>query len=231
MLTIVNGAFGYERGGEPVVRVGGMNAEKGVVTGLLGANGSGKSTLMKGLSGLLPLASIEKLECDGEEMSIEEFKPRRITVFTEDRSFAQWTFKRYMEFVAGAYRVRELSRLDELIEGFEFREFVDTPLGNLSSGNAKKARLIAAFAVEREYLILDEPVDALDFFATEFLYQEITAARERGTAVLMSSHIFESLKECADCLYIVASGEVSGQFAVPETRKELAELLRNAGEQ
>ncbi|QQB46865.1 ATP-binding cassette domain-containing protein [Corynebacterium glucuronolyticum] len=226
MLTITNGTFGYDTDADPIVRVPALTLEDGAVAGLLGVNGAGKSTLIKGLSGLLPVAQVEKMSLDGEATTITRFKKHRITVFTEDRSFAQWTFSRYMRFVAGAYGVRSLPRLDTLIDGFEFRDFLDTPLGELSSGNAKKARLIAAFAVELPCLILDEPVDALDFFATEYLYEEVKAARERGTAVLMSSHVFESLQELANCLYIVTDGEVTGPHEVPGTRQELGDLLR-----
>ena len=63
--------------------------------------------------------------------------------------------------------------MDELIHGFHFEEYTDVLLKELSTGNLKKAYLITAFALKPKLLILDEPVNGLDFQSTEYLYQQI----------------------------------------------------------
>lgn len=228
MLSIDKGAFGYSKSGPPVLTVENFHLEENTVVGLLGGNGAGKTTFIKGLSGLLPAATVEHMLCDGVALTPEspEFKASRLTVFTEDRSFLNWSFERYLSFVAAAYKRTDLVDVDGLIAGFNFGEFTTRRLGELSSGNAKKARLITAFAVSPKYLILDEPVDALDFLATEYLYQKISTARDHGTAVLMSSHVAESLTELADCLYVLQHGRMRGPHPVPTTRQGLKALLQ-----
>ncbi|WCZ35904.1 Putative ABC transporter ATP-binding protein AlbC [Corynebacterium heidelbergense] len=101
------------------------------------------------------------------------FKRTRMTVFTEDQSFRNWSFETYLRFVSAAYDKAPDDILHELIDGFNFGSFAKTRIGELSSRNSKKARLIAAFAIKPPLLILDEPVDALDSLGTDFLYSSI----------------------------------------------------------
>jgi ABC-2 type transport system ATP-binding protein len=48
-----------------------------------------------------------------------------------------------------------------------------------------------AFALRPKLLLLDEPVNGLDFQSTEYLYQLINEYRQYGT-ILFSSHVLES---------------------------------------
>ena len=74
-------------------------------------------------------------------------------------------------------------------------------------------------------LILDEPVDGLDFTGTEFLYDAINAYREYGS-VLMSSHIAESFERCCDQLYVMRSGALEGPITDPDALRHVRRLVR-----
>ena len=101
------------------------------------------------------------------------------------------------------YRVlRENERLSELIQGFNFNQYCQTEISQLSTGNKKKVFLIAGFYLKRALLILDEPFDGLDFEATEYLYQCLRAYKNYGT-VLMSPHFAESVGRVCDRLYLL----------------------------
>jgi len=78
-------------------------------------------------------------------------------------------------------------------------------------GNKKKVFLITAFALKPELLLLDEPVNGLDFQSTEFLYQLISDYREYGT-VLFSSHILESITLTSDRVLVLQEGSISKTF-------------------
>ena len=91
---------------------------------------------------------------------------------------------------AAAYK-KKLPDVSKLVRGFHFEDYVDTLLKDLSTGNKKKAFLITAFALKQPLLLLDEPVNGLDFQSTEYLYQLIAGYKEYGTA-LFSSHILDS---------------------------------------
>ena len=89
----------------------------------------------------------------------------------------------------------------------------------LSTGNRKKAYLIAAFALHPELLLLDEPVNGLDFQSTEFLYRMINDYRSYGT-VLFSSHILESICLTSDRVLVLEHGRIGNSFSGDGIRAE-----------
>ena len=133
------------------------------VAGLIGLNGAGKTTFLKVLSGLLPTFRADGLRFCGAPVDFrkQDFKRCRYTVFAEDSSFSYFTFREYLSYVCGAYG-REVPDVAELVRGFRFEEYEDVLLKELSTGNRKKAYLIAAFALKPRLLLLDEHTAALD---------------------------------------------------------------------
>ena len=101
--------------------------------------------------------------------------------------------------------------MSELVQGFHFEEYTDTLLRELSTGNRKKAFLITAFALKPRLLLLDEPVNGLDFQSTEYLYQRILGYKEYGT-VLFSSHILESITLTSDRVFVLEDGKIRQTF-------------------
>ena len=144
------------------------------VVGLIGLNGAGKTTFIKTVAGLLPGYHLDSATWDGHSFSFRDkaFKKSRYTVFAEDRSFQYFTFREYLAYVAASYGMSQPD-VSELVKGFHFEDYTDVLLKELSTGNLKKAYLITAFALRPKLLLLDEPVNGLDFQSTEFLYQLI----------------------------------------------------------
>ena len=142
------------------------------VVGLIGLNGAGKTTFIKTVAGLLPDYHQDSAVWEGQPFAFRDkaFKRSRYIVFAEDRSFQYFTFREYLAYVAASYGV-PLPDVTGLIKGFHFEDYTDVLLKELSTGNLKKAYLITAFALRPKLLLLDEPVNGLDFQSTEFLYQ------------------------------------------------------------
>ena len=88
----------------------------------------------------------------------------------------------------------------------------DLLLKELSTGNRKKADLIVAFALHPPLLLLDEPVNGLDFQSTEFLYRLIAGYKAYGT-LLFSSHVLESICLTCDRVLVLESGCIRQSFA------------------
>lgn len=180
--------------------------------GLIGLNGAGKTTFLKILSGLLDSYRSDGILMNGQEIKFRsgDFKRRRYTVFSEDNSFQYFTFWEYLSYVFAAYG-KKRPDITGLIQGFHFEEYGDFLLRDLSTGNKKKAFLITAFALEPELLLLDEPVNGLDFTSTEFLYQLIAGYKEHGT-ILFSSHILESITLTSDRVMVLEDGKIRQSF-------------------
>ena len=84
-----------------------------------------------------------------------------------------------------------------------------------ATGNRKKAFLITAFALRPPLLLLDEPVNGLDFQSTEFLYTCMNNYRNQGT-LLFSSHVLESITLTADRVLVLENGRISQTFSSGE---------------
>lgn len=187
-----------------------LNAHE--VVGLIGLNGAGKTTFLKTLSGLHEAFRSEGIWLYGRSVKFRDknFKTCRYTVFAEDNSFQYFTFREYLDYVFAAYQ-KEVPDITSLIKGFHFEDYTDVLLKDLSTGNKKKAFLTAAFALKPELLLLDEPVNGLDFQSTEFLYQLIAGYKEYGT-VLFSSHVLESITLTCDRVLVLEDGHIRQTF-------------------
>lgn len=179
--------------------------------GLLGINGAGKTTLINFLSGVHRGCSSDTITYNGNELSVQDvaYKSERYTVFTEEQAFSYWSFEDYIRFVHRTYdQPLEQPFVEALIEGFGFSEYRKYKVKDLSTGNRKKVFLITGFSLRLPLLILDEPLDGLDFQSSEYLYSAINKYKSFGS-VLMSSHIAESFEKTCDHILLLDKGHIA----------------------
>ena len=199
---IVNGLTIWYRKENPVIRNLSLTLSSNEVVGLIGLNGAGKTTLINTLSG------IHK----GLNFADRYFKLSRYTVFSEDASFQYYTFNEYLHHVFTAYgKSVESKRVNELLKGFNFSKYQNVLIRDLSTGNRRKVFLITGFALCTPFLLLDEPVNGLDFQSTEYLYFLINDYRKYGT-VMFASHILESISLTSDRVLVLEDGCISHEF-------------------
>ncbi len=224
MLSVKDLEAWYVKGTTIIKKVS-FDLKKNTVIGLLGLNGAGKTTLINTLSGVHSNYKYSTLKYDDKDITFKDacWKSNRYTIFTEEQAFSYWSFNEYLPFIEKVYKKKlNTQRIEELIKGFGFEKYVNYPMKELSTGNKKKVFLITGFALELPLLILDEPLDGLDFLASEFLYQEILRYKKVGS-VLMSSHIAESIEKTCDEVMILRNGSLkSYEF---ETNRDIRELL------
>ena len=215
LLVLKNLSVWYTQGKHVLDNLS-MELRTNEVVGLIGLNGAGKTTFIKTLSGLLDSFQIKTALWKDKPLKFRDrdFKKSRYTVFAEDHSFQYFTFREYASYVATSYE-RKLSDIDDLVQGFHFEEYTDVLLKELSTGNLKKAYLITAFALKPKLLMLDEPVNGLDFQSTEYLYRQIGGYRRYGT-ILFSSHILESICLTSDCVLVLEQGQIKRSFTGQE---------------
>ncbi len=213
LLTAINlSAWYQDRNDKKILSDFSFELADHEAAGLIGLNGAGKTTFLKTLSGLLDTFLAERVCFCGVPVDFQnqDFKRCRYTVFAEDDSFSYFTFREYLSYVCAAYG-KETPDVSELVRGFHFEAYADALLKELSTGNRKKAFLITAFALKPRLLLLDEPVNGLDFQSTEYLYRQISGYKEYGT-VLFSSHILESVTLTSDRVFVLEGGKISRTF-------------------
>lgn len=199
-LTKSFGAF-------PALRGLDMTVERGQVHGFLGPNGAGKSTTIRVLLGLLRAdgGSVRLLGQDpwGDVVELH----RRLAYVPGDVSlWPGMTGGEAIDLLGSLRGGLDEQRRTELIDRFELDP---TKRGRqYSKGNRQKVAIVAALASDVELLILDEPTSGLDPLM-ENVFQEVVAeAQQRGTTILLSSHILAEVETLADRLSIVREGRI-----------------------
>lgn len=164
------------------------------INGVLGRNGVGKTTLFKILSGSLKLSSGSIL-IDGKPLENKD-----VSVLQTDPFF--YPFMKGRE-----YLLLVLGEMDKM--AFDLSSIFDLPLDelidNYSTGMRKKIAFTAALCQNRSVLILDEPFNGVDLEGNE-LMKAILKRECQGRIVICSSHILESLTDCADSIHFIEEG-------------------------
>ena len=87
------------------------------------------------------------------------------------------------------------------------RHPLDKPLTHLSSGMKRKVALLTALVPKVPLIILDEPTNTLDPTMRDELLDQLSMAKERGQAVLFSSHVLHEVEQVCDRVAILRRGE------------------------
>jgi beta-exotoxin I transport system ATP-binding protein len=96
--------------------------------------------------------------------------------------------------------------LEELARSFDID--LDRPLAALSSGMKRKVALLQVLIARAELVIMDEPTNALDPTMRDELLGEVRRARERGQAVVFSSHVLAEVEQVCDRVAILRQGRL-----------------------
>ena len=101
-----------------------------------------------------------------------------------------------------------------------------TPYRRLSGGERQRLGFALALVGRPEVLLLDEPTAGLDPEGRAIVRARITAERERGTAVLVTTHELADAERVADRVVIVAAGRVVSEGTPAELASRRAPRLR-----
>jgi ABC-2 type transport system ATP-binding protein len=182
-----------------------LRVERGSVTGFLGPNGAGKSTTIRILLGL-HRATGGRAEVFGRDPFRDAVElHRRLAYVPGDVTlWPRLSGGQVVDLLLGLRGVRAAPRRDEMIERFELDP--TRRASTYSKGNRQKVALIAAFAADVDLLVLDEPTSGLDPLMEAEFQRCTREAAERGTTVLLSSHILAEVQQLCDAVTIVRAG-------------------------
>ncbi len=182
--------------GQEVLRDISFGVNRGEVVGLLGANGTGKTTLLRIVTGLLTPDSGQVL-FDGHPMTHDDL--RRIGYLPEERGL--YRHMRAGEQALYFARLKGMNRTDaerELHQWFDrlgMAEWWQRPAYRLSKGMQQRLQFVVSVAHRPDLIVFDEPFSGFDAANSAMLRQEIAALRDRGAAVLLSTHNMQAANE------------------------------------
>jgi len=184
-------------GGTEVLTNINLSIEEGEFVALIGFSGSGKTTLMSILAGLVqPDAGEVRLR--GEKAG--EAGPDRGLVF-QSYSLMPWltVFENVALAVDAVFakesKTERRKRTEKYVRMVGLGHAADRRPAELSGGMRQRVAVARALAINPEFLLLDEPLSALDALTRAKLQDEIEAIwrEEKKTVVLVTNDVDEAL--------------------------------------
>jgi thiamine transport system ATP-binding protein len=189
-----------------------LSVEDGESVAVLGPSGSGKSTLLRALAGLIPVTS-GSVEWDGKSV---------LPVPTHLRGFGLM-FQGYALFphldVAGnvgfglrmsglgAAEIQE--RVETALDGMGLAGLGEREIAGLSGGEKQRVALARTLAPEPSFVMLDEPLGALDRSLRARLMTETRdILSKRGVTALVVTHDREEAVAMSDRIALMRDGAI-----------------------
>ena len=200
----------------------------GEVVGLLGPNGSGKSTALRLVLGFLKptcgRAAIAGFDCWAQSV---EARKRVAYLPGELRLYDTMTGRRLVTFLGNLRGDPPGPEVDALAKKLDID--IDRPLTHMSSGMKRKVALLAVLVPKVPLIILDEPTNTLDPTMRDELLDQLKAARDRGQAVLFSSHVLQEVEAVCDRVVVLRRGVLVHTQQMAELREGRAVSARLTG--
>jgi ABC-2 type transport system ATP-binding protein/nitrous oxidase accessory protein len=187
----------------------------GEVVALWGQNGAGKTTVLKCILGLLPCAgqvTVAGLDARRNGRAARRalgYVPQEVALH-DDLSVSET-----VAFYARVRGVSPVSAGDSLAQ-LGLVPHLRKPVGALSGGLRQRLALAIALLDEPAVLLLDEPTASLDAAGRELLVRVLAELRQRGTAVVLTSHRLEEVETLADRVLVLEHGRLAGVCAPVE---------------
>ncbi|MGQ4487777.1 ABC transporter ATP-binding protein [Streptomyces sp. 372A] len=202
-----------QRGSRTVLKGLDFTVEPGRITGLLGPSGCGKSTLMRAVVGTQAKAT-GTLQVLGSPAGHPSLRPRVGYVTQAPSVYTDLTVRQNLDYFAAilqpgrAHRAARHEAVTRALTEVDLTSHEDALAGNLSGGQRTRVSLAVALLGTPDLLVLDEPTVGLDPVLRRDLWQLFhTLAAERGTALLISSHVMDEAERCHRLL-LMREGEI-----------------------
>ena len=193
-----------------------FSVDAGQIAILLGPNGAGKSTVIKCIAGLLRFTG--EVTIGGRPNKSLEAK--RILGYIPEipAVYDLLTVNEHLEFIARAYNLEAgwKDYAQSLLKRFDLDDKGDKLGKELSKGMQQKVSILCGILPKPQLLIFDEPLMGLDPHAIKELKLLFTELRDQGTALLISTHMMDSVETYWDIAHIM----VQGKFAATIEAKE-----------
>ena len=164
-----------------------LEVEKGKIVTLIGPNGSGKSTTAK-----IALGIYKSIEGNVEKLTNNiGYVPQKISI--------DWTLPlRVKDFMVLTDNIKD-ELIDEALTLTGVIHLKEKNLGNLSGGEFQRVLLARAISKKPELLVLDEPVQGVDFTGEIALYELIKKISEKlNCGILLISHDLHTVMSATD---------------------------------
>jgi sodium transport system ATP-binding protein len=197
-----------------------LSVNRGEIYGLLGPNGAGKTTALRMLAGLLsPSGGSARI---GHHDAQSEWAKRHLGYLSGSTGlFGRLTPREILDYfgqIHGLARPHIRQRVGWLATALALTGILDRRAEVLSTGERQRVSIARAVLHDPPLLILDEPTSGLDVLASRFLRDFVRSERDRGKAVLFSTHYLAEAELLCDRVGFLHRGRLLCEGSPAEIR-------------
>lgn len=187
-----------------------FDVKAGEIFGLLGPNGAGKTSTLSAVEGLLkPQSGV--IHISGFDANKEPLHARaNLGVQLQATSFQpELKVGEIIKLYAGIYGVQlTKEKLNTILQEIKLEGSAGKRFGQLSGGQQQRVSLVIATIHNPVLLLLDEPTTGLDPQSRRQLWERMEGMREKGHALLLTTHSMEEAESVCDRIAIMDHGRV-----------------------
>jgi len=203
----------------------------GEIFGLLGPNGAGKTStlsavesLIKPSAGAIRVAGYDTRRqtlyaraCMGVQLQATSFQP-------------ELTVAEILRLYAGIYGINlDSQQLNTILRDIKLDNAAGKRFGQLSGGQQQRVSLVIATIHNPPLLLMDEPTTGLDPQSRRQLWARIEAMRDKGHAILLTTHSMEEAESVCDRIAIIDHGRIittDTPRAIIDTNRDRPEVIQ-----
>lgn len=183
----------------------------GSITALLGPNGAGKSSCLRTMYGLLR-PDQGSVQIGGIDAARNAYAARRkLGIVTDDFGlYDRLTPREHLAYFGRMHGLRGAAlaeSIDCMLAELGLEADAGRPCKGFSAGQRIKVALARALLHQPPVLLLDEPSRGLDVMSARIVRRALMRARDRGAAVLLSTHVMQEAA-LSDRVVVMAAGQL-----------------------
>ncbi|MGB3714313.1 MAG: ATP-binding cassette domain-containing protein [Candidatus Promineifilaceae bacterium] len=200
-----------------------FGVEPGEIFGLLGPNGAGKTTTIRMMMDIFKPDSGEVTILGGK---LDLARKRRIGYLPEERGlYKDQKLESTLVYLASLKGMDERTARTQLypwLERFDLVEYRHKKVQELSKGMQQKAQIIVTLLHDPDLIIIDEPFAGLDPVNTRLVKQVLDEQREKGKAIIMSTHQMYQVEALCNRIVLISRGRTVLYGLVNEIKRNFA---------
>ena len=209
LLTVVDAEKAY---GEHVALRGvNFDLRPGELLGLLGPNGAGKTTLIRAIcgrhrldAGYVELMGEVVVSRDRRQRALLGFVPQELAIYPD------LTAQQNLEVFGRLHGVpaAQLStRVSEALHWTQLESRRHDQAGSFSGGMQRRLNIACGVLHDPVVLLLDEPTVGVDPQSRERIFEMLADLKERGTAIVLTTHQLDEAQSRCDRIVIIDEGQ------------------------
>jgi ABC-2 type transport system ATP-binding protein len=208
-----------------------FDVKPGEIFGLLGPNGAGKTSTLGAIEGLLKpnSGSIHVAGFDCREQPLHARASMGVQL--QSTSFQpELTISEIIQLFAGIHGIAlSTERTSTILADIKLEDSASKRFGQLSGGQQQRVSLVIATIHQPPLMLMDEPTTGLDPQSRRQLWERIEAMRNKGHAILLTTHSMEEAESICDRIAIIDHGQIitiDTPQAIIDNNREKPEVIQ-----